>query len=62
MQVNCPNCKILIDWEATETRPFCSARCRLLDLGEWAAESYTIPAQPVVDTNFMLEENEPPHS
>jgi endogenous inhibitor of DNA gyrase (YacG/DUF329 family) len=30
-------------------RPFCSERCRLTDLGEWASESYRIPAKPEED-------------
>jgi endogenous inhibitor of DNA gyrase (YacG/DUF329 family) len=27
-------------------RPFCSERCRLVDLGAWASESYRIAARP----------------
>jgi endogenous inhibitor of DNA gyrase (YacG/DUF329 family) len=30
-------------------RPFCSERCRTVDLGGWASESYRIPAQPEED-------------
>jgi endogenous inhibitor of DNA gyrase (YacG/DUF329 family) len=30
-------------------RPFCSERCRLMDLGAWASESYRIPAKPGED-------------
>ena len=62
MQVNCPNCQAFIDWETTETRPFCSARCRLLDLGEWAAGGYAIPGQSVVDADSEPEESESPGS
>jgi endogenous inhibitor of DNA gyrase (YacG/DUF329 family) len=29
------------------TFPFCSERCRLIDLGRWADESYVIPGAPV---------------
>ena len=30
-------------------RPFCSERCRLIDLGEWASEGYQIAAEPSLD-------------
>lgn len=30
-------------------RPFCSKRCQLIDLGEWAAESHRIPTDDTVD-------------
>lgn len=33
-------------------RPFCSERCRLIDLGEWASESYKVPA---TDTNSIQD-------
>lgn len=48
--VNCPSCKRLVRWEpASEFRPFCSERCRLIDLGAWANERYAIPAQTPPD-------------
>jgi len=31
---------------ANPWRPFCSERCRLIDLGQWAAERYRVPAAP----------------
>lgn len=43
-KVSCPTCQTLTVWSSQNTyRPFCSARCKLIDLGEWAAETYTIP-------------------
>jgi uncharacterized protein len=30
-------------------RPFCSARCRDVDLGRWLTESYTVPGDPLPD-------------
>lgn len=44
MIVKCPTCAVAVEWEATPTRPFCSERCRLLDLGKWLNEEYAIPA------------------
>lgn len=43
LQLNCPSCKKIIFWtEAFPERPFCSDRCRLIDLGDWASESNRI--------------------
>ena len=45
--VNCPNCKITVSWTNNERfKPFCSERCKLIDLGEWVTEKHTIPGQP----------------
>jgi endogenous inhibitor of DNA gyrase (YacG/DUF329 family) len=32
-------------------RPFCSERCQLLDLAQWADESYRVPDKPTSDTD-----------
>jgi uncharacterized protein len=46
--VNCPTCGKPVEWtEAARWRPFCSERCRLIDLGEWISESHRIPGEPV---------------
>ncbi|MBC3906856.1 MULTISPECIES: DNA gyrase inhibitor YacG [Undibacterium] len=43
--VDCPTCKTKVEWkEANRWRPFCSERCKQIDLGAWAEEKYTIPA------------------
>jgi len=34
-------------WAETEFRPFCSERCRLIDLGQWLDERYVIPGEAV---------------
>ena len=42
--VHCPTCDKDVAWSAdSPERPFCSERCRLIDLGEWASEGYRIP-------------------
>lgn len=39
----CPTCKKTVLWnDDFPHRPFCSDRCRLIDLGEWASESHRI--------------------
>lgn len=46
MDVSCPACGKPVQWsEHHPSRPFCSERCKLIDLGAWAGESYRIPAQ-----------------
>jgi len=45
--VRCPPCGADVVWGPDSAyRPFCSERCRLIDLGQWAEESYRIPAEP----------------
>jgi len=44
--VNCPQCGKPALWDpANPFRPFCSERCRLIDLGAWASETYRVPVQ-----------------
>ena len=41
--VNCPTCEKEVIWSAQSPyRPFCSKRCQLIDLGEWADEKKVI--------------------
>jgi endogenous inhibitor of DNA gyrase (YacG/DUF329 family) len=34
-----------VPWEGNSHRPFCSERCKLRDLGNWASERYRIPGE-----------------
>ena len=43
--MKCPICKKEVQPGDPEL-PFCSERCRLIDLGNWASEKYVIPGQP----------------
>ena len=43
--VACPRCSKPVEWSASSRfRPFCSERCKFMDLGAWATESYRVPA------------------
>lgn len=45
--VSCPTCKKDVIWDPDNPyRPFCSERCKLIDLGAWANEDYRIPSEP----------------
>ena len=42
--VSCPYCKKQSEYNVNNTfRPFCSERCKMIDLGDWANENYRIP-------------------
>lgn len=45
--MKCPICRKPVEKSNPET-PFCSERCRLIDLGKWATEEYVVssPLQP----------------
>jgi endogenous inhibitor of DNA gyrase (YacG/DUF329 family) len=45
MRVTCPVCRQSATWEENRYRPFCSERCRMIDLGKWAADEYRIPTE-----------------
>lgn len=47
-RVHCPTCQKPVDWLPSSTfRPFCSDRCKLIDLGEWANEEKRIPGEEI---------------
>lgn len=46
-RVRCPTCRREVAWEGNRFRPFCSDRCRLLDLAAWADERYRVPGEPL---------------
>ena len=49
----CPQCKTEIEYRLdNEFRPFCSERCKLIDLGDWADEKFKVP------TNDSLSEQD----
>ena len=41
----CPRCGEASLWENNEFRPFCSERCKMIDLGAWANDEYKLPTQ-----------------
>ncbi len=60
-KVLCPICGKEARWNDNPFRPFCSERCRLIDLGKWAAEEYRIPGGKKPDSGDSDPgENRPP--
>lgn len=44
--VPCPHCGKSVSWtETSKWKPFCSDRCRLIDLGDWLSERNAIAAE-----------------
>ena len=58
MKRHCPICRKPTDSESSPEFPFCSERCKLLDLGNWASEKYVI-SEPVIDES-VPEDNPRP--
>ena len=62
-QVPCPSCKKMSPWQGNAFRPFCSERCKLIDLGAWASEKFAVPTHEydesqAVDTDKAADEKE----
>jgi endogenous inhibitor of DNA gyrase (YacG/DUF329 family) len=47
MIVRCPVCERTVVWKGNPHRPFCSERCRILDLGNWAEEKHRIAGEAI---------------
>lgn len=46
--VSCPTCEGDVEWCAeSKYRPFCCERCKLIDLGAWADEKYSVATEAV---------------
>lgn len=59
LTLQCPTCKKAVLWnEEFPHRPFCSERCKRIDFGDWANESYSIGGE-TVDPEAMLDDDEP---
>jgi len=51
MKIICPVCKNITTWEENPFRPFCSERCKLIDLGAWASGEYKLPGNQADETD-----------
>ena len=56
--IRCPVCKKEVSPSGPEF-PFCSERCRIIDLGNWASEKYRIPVDARPDASYDEESSEP---
>jgi len=58
MKIACPICKKRVRWEENKNRPFCSERCKLIDLGHWSEGAYALPTNEITDADEVLEEEQ----
>jgi endogenous inhibitor of DNA gyrase (YacG/DUF329 family) len=54
--MRCPVCQREFDKSASPALPFCSERCRTIDLGRWLGESYSLPTVPEPDADELLDQ------
>jgi endogenous inhibitor of DNA gyrase (YacG/DUF329 family) len=43
--IKCPRCGIEVEFKGNPYRPFCSDRCKQIDLGNWISENYRLPTR-----------------
>lgn len=56
--VHCPICQKKVEWSNESSfRPFCSKRCQLIDLGDWAAEEHRIPDKKITEQDHWSEDD-----
>lgn len=56
--VSCPRCGAQVAWlPENHNRPFCSERCKLIDLGDWAMEKYRVPVEEDKDAPDTKEQD-----
>jgi len=57
--VPCPTCHRPVEWsESSPWRPFCTERCKLIDLGAWASEKRAIPGEEITEGEHEEPERE----
>jgi endogenous inhibitor of DNA gyrase (YacG/DUF329 family) len=54
--MRCSVCKREFDAATSSAMPFCSERCRTIDLGRWLGEAYSLPAIPDLDADEQPDE------
>jgi endogenous inhibitor of DNA gyrase (YacG/DUF329 family) len=59
-RVKCPTCRRELDWTTAPFRPFCSERCRLVDLGAWLTEQRAISDTSAAAQEGSVPEEQPP--
>jgi endogenous inhibitor of DNA gyrase (YacG/DUF329 family) len=55
LEVKCPQCSVKFNYYDGEFRPFCSDRCKMIDLGQWFNESYALPTKEALSDEDIEE-------
>ncbi|MCL6501277.1 MAG: DNA gyrase inhibitor YacG [Pirellulales bacterium] len=56
----CPICQRQFEPEVSPARPFCSERCRQIDLGRWLSEAYVVPGSEAEPDESAAKLDPPP--
>ncbi len=56
LKIKCSHCGTIFKYYESEFRPFCSEKCKMVDLGHWLNESYTVPIPKSPDENLEVDE------
>ncbi len=62
MKIKCPTCRKKTEWKGNPYKPFCSERCKLIDLGKWASEEYRIEGKLEDESEQSSLEKEKNHA
>ena len=54
--IKCPHCRKEAPFAGNPYRPFCSKRCKMIDLGTWASDEYRIPGEKAPEKDEDYEE------
>jgi uncharacterized protein len=57
-EIQCPRCHTKTRWENNPYRPFCSLRCKMIDLGAWIKEEYVIKGEEKEEVALEEKANE----
>lgn len=52
-ELRCPTCRVTFKQQDSPAMPFCSKRCKLIDLGRWLNEEQSVPHEP--DEDELME-------
>jgi endogenous inhibitor of DNA gyrase (YacG/DUF329 family) len=58
LKVKCANCKKKFNYYDSEFRPFCCEKCKMIDLGHWLNEEYTVPVTKNPESHPEVDEFE----
>ena len=56
--MKCPQCDEIFDMAVSNSKPFCSERCKLIDLGEWASEGHKIAGESI-EVEIDIDQHNP---
>jgi endogenous inhibitor of DNA gyrase (YacG/DUF329 family) len=59
--MKCPTCETEFERNDSKFPPFCSERCKLIDLGHWLNEGFSIPGEPAEPGDLPDPDEEPKH-